>query len=718
MSVIVPLHNVADFVEEAVVSLQSQALPDVEFVLVDDGSTDATFDIVSRLAETDPRIRLVRQDNHGPSAARNHGLRLARGAYVCFVDGDDILADGALETMFRAALEHDADIVTGDARSFDEDRTWTIQTHLDHRVADPGPKTLRTHPGLMYAMGPCSKLFRRQLIDGARFPEHIRLGEDQPFVLRALARAKKIYTVDAVVYHYRRRPAGTRSLTQQAVDHPARFLGDLYAMVELARPILTRREEFDFYLRRVALADIAPRVQAALSSHEPQAQRETLASLQGWLRGLDRESLQTVGPLLLAGLLSHARHVRRPAAAYRSLVAAILGRLTPRGYGRFAGLAAGKARKVAGRLRGRADRRGELFARNVVFSVAKRMPAQKKAVFAANRDGELTGNLRLLRDAARGRPGWRIVTRQRSRSVLQSVRLYHDLGRAAVVFLDDYYAPLRGLLGRPGGQVVQVWHAAGAVKRFGLSAIGARDSNSAEFERATHECYTAVVAASTQTCALYAQAFGVPADIVLPLGHPRADVFFDQAYAERVRTSFFAEHPDLAGRRIVLYAPTFRGRPGERARFRLELDLEMMAASLGDEYALIVKLHPAVRTARPIPERLAQFAVDLSRSDVNDLMLVADVLVTDYSSVVFEYSLLSRPMVFFAYDLDSYLDERGFYHEYESFVPGPVAKTTAEVIAAITSDSFDASRVADFAGRFFDHRDGKSTQRILDHFLR
>ena len=726
MSVIVPLYNVAEYVEETLFSLQRQALPGVEFILVDDGSTDDTFELASRKAAEEPRIRLVRQDNQGPSAARNHGLRLARGAYVCFVDGDDVLAPDALAIMHRAAEEHAADLVTGNTIRFDQGGAWDMKLHHDFGVAKPGPKTLKTHPELMYAVGPCAKLFRRELVDGSFFPEDIRLGEDQPFVLNAYARATKIYTVDAVVYHYRRREAGEESLTQRALSSPVERLDDLYAMVERVRPILTSRREFDYYLRRVMSADIWPRVRAAILSRQPQAQAEALASLRIWLTGLDNKTFNRVPALYyrpLAGLLFRFPSISPPArSAHRQTVGAILKKMTPRSYAYFIGATAMKfgrksARATGDGLRGAASGLRRLPVRRFVFALAKSLPAQKKVVFAADQVGDVSTNLRLLRDAALAYDGWRVVTLLTDRRAAQSLRRYYELGRAAVVFVDDYYGPLRGLRGRSGGEVVQVWHAAGAFKKFGLSAIGAKDANTESDELTAHRSYTSVIASSTEVCPLYAQAFGVPTDAVLPLGVPRTDVFFDQAHRAAVRKAVVDEHPVLAGKKILLYAPTFRGQPHERAQFRSELDLDAMFASLGDEYALVVKAHPVVKDGCRIPEHLSGFALNLSHREVNDLMIASDLLITDYSSVVFEYSLLSRPMVFFAYDLDSYLDERGFYYDYRSFVPGPIVTTTSQVIDAIKQDSFDLDRIERFAARFFEHRDGRATQRVLEHFL-
>ena len=132
----------------------------------------------------------------------------------------------------------------------------------------------------------------------------------------------------------------------------------------------------------------------------------------------------------------------------------------------------------------------------------------------------------------------------------------------------------------------------------------------------------------------------------------------------------------------MLYAPTFRGQRVTDARSPTDLDLALLRDRLGDDHVVLVRSHPLVRAdARP-GATLGAFAIDVSdHPDVNELLLVSDVLVTDYSSIIFEFALLDRPMLFFAPDLDAYERERGFYADYRTWVPGPVLETTEAVAA-------------------------------------
>lgn len=223
VSVIVPCYNVAEFIEQTLQSLLNQTLDQYELILIDDGSTDETYKIAKRYALMHTNITIITQSNKGLAGARNTGLRKAQGSYLCFVDSDDILALNALEVMYNAALEYDADLIMGGVVRFNSQSIWKIQQYVDYGVMEPGVKTLATHPGLFYAMISCGKLYRRDLIHNIFFPEHMQFCEDQPFVVYAYSHANRIYTVEDIVYYWRVREGNNPSLStgSDEVRNPA-----------------------------------------------------------------------------------------------------------------------------------------------------------------------------------------------------------------------------------------------------------------------------------------------------------------------------------------------------------------------------------------------------------------------------------------------------------------------------------------------------------------
>ena len=154
------------------------------------------------------------------------------------------------------------------------------------------------------------------------------------------------------------------------------------------------------------------------------------------------------------------------------------------------------------------------------------------------------------------------------------------------------------------------------------------------------------------------------------------------------------------------YYPTDKFNPNE------------ICTALGEDYAIIIKLHPFCKEKYEIDESLRDCIIDLSEADeLNDLLFVTDLLITDYSSVVFEASLLDIPMLFYAFDLDEYIENRDFYYDFKEFIPGKTVATQDELITAVRNKDFESEKVENFKHKFFDDIDGKSSQRVADKII-
>jgi CDP-glycerol glycerophosphotransferase (TagB/SpsB family) len=150
--------------------------------------------------------------------------------------------------------------------------------------------------------------------------------------------------------------------------------------------------------------------------------------------------------------------------------------------------------------------------------------------------------------------------------------------------------------------------------------------------------------------------------------------------------------------------------------YELKLDLALMQRKLGHDYVLLLRLHPAVNTNENYEEQFPGFVYDYSLlADVNKLLLVADYLITDYSSIPFEFALLNKPMIFYPYDLEVYQDQRGILDHYESMVPGPVVYTTADVISQIRTHSFNYNKIQAFAQSWNRYSKGTSSKNVVDY---
>ena len=300
--------------------------------------------------------------------------------------------------------------------------------------------------------------------------------------------------------------------------------------------------------------------------------------------------------------------------------------------------------------------------------------------------------------------------------VVRKFLYLYATSRAVVV--DDYFRLLNIVDKREGVKLFQLWHACGAFKTFGFSRLG--KLGGPKQQDVNHRMYDCAIVSSQEIAKHYAEGFGLSDECVFATGIPRTDIFMDEEYSKGVKEAFFNKYPQLKEKKILLFAPTFRGIGQVSAYYPLDkLNPSELYESLGEEYAVIIKLHPFCKERYQIEEKYKDYIIDLSEeSELNDLLFVTDLLITDYSSVIFEASLLNIPMLFYAYDLDEYISGRDFYYEFKTFVPGKIVQTKDELIDSIKTNSFDKEKIDSFKTRFFDSLDGKSSERVANIILK
>jgi teichoic acid ribitol-phosphate primase len=366
----------------------------------------------------------------------------------------------------------------------------------------------------------------------------------------------------------------------------------------------------------------------------------------------------------------------------------------------------------------------------LAFRLASLLPLRRRIVLATAHSERLSGNLAFIRDELerRGSAVPVVVLAHRPEGGLggrlaglwHGLRAGYHLATARVTVVDDYFFPMYVIEPRAGTTFVQVWHASGAFKKFGYSVLEKTFGADEEYVSLVkiHTNYDVCLVSSMRVAPFYAEAFDQPLErFVSDTGIPRTDVLFGQVALERA-SAVRARYRLPADRTVVLYAPTFRGENVVAASYDDFLDLSRLAAALASDHVVLMRLHPFVRQGLHIPPELAGFAFDVSdHPDINELMLVSDVLVTDYSSAIYEFSLLGRPICFLAPDHQAYEEERGFYFDYLSGVPGPIFETTDALARYLRDAQFDLARVAAFRDASFDVADGHASEHVVDRIL-
>lgn len=302
-------------------------------------------------------------------------------------------------------------------------------------------------------------------------------------------------------------------------------------------------------------------------------------------------------------------------------------------------------------------------------------------------------------------------------SVFSWAKLIFKIAQQDYIFVDDY-VPIFGFLNlRKKTKLIQVWHAGVGFKSVGYSRFGKRGT---PFPSGScHKKYDYVLVGSQELVEVYSEVFGLKEEAFLPVGMPRLDGFLDESRIADFKTEFYQEYPKMKDKKIILFAPTFRGGGQKSAYYNYEwLDLKKIYEFCGDEYIFLVKMHPFVDDPIEIPEKYQERIIDFaSYPNINDLYYITDILITDYSSNYFEYSLMKRPILFFTPDREIYELSRGVHRSVKECAPGKVCDTFEDMINALKNKDFEIEKVYQFVEDNFDNYDGHAADKAINQIL-
>ncbi|HEK6804751.1 TPA: CDP-glycerol glycerophosphotransferase family protein [Staphylococcus aureus] len=300
------------------------------------------------------------------------------------------------------------------------------------------------------------------------------------------------------------------------------------------------------------------------------------------------------------------------------------------------------------------------------------------------------------------------------RGIIDKFRLPYLLGKADYIFVDDFHPLIYTVRFRRSQEVIQVWHAVGAFKTVGFSRTGKKGGPF--IDSLNHRSYTKAYVSSETDIPFYAEAFGIKEKNVVPTGVPRTDVLFDEAYATQIKQEMEDELPIIKGKKVILFAPTFRGSGHGTAHYPFfKIDFERLARYCEKNNAVVLfKMHPFVKNRLNIADKHKQYFVGVSDfREVNDILFITDLLISDYSSLIYEYAVFKKPMIFYAFDLEDYITTRDFYEPYESFVPGKIVQSFDALMDALDNEDYEGEKVIPFLDKHFKYQDGRSSERLV-----
>lgn len=249
-------------------------------------------------------------------------------------------------------------------------------------------------------------------------------------------------------------------------------------------------------------------------------------------------------------------------------------------------------------------------------------------------------------------------------------------------------------------KVIQIWHASGAIKRFGNMIQRDYEIKNYDFAICNAEVFRPI----------FSKAFNIPKENIINTGIPRTDVLFDDVVMKQKQKEIQRKYPEIKGKRVILYAPTFRGRLMEGLQ-GASLNIDRLVQNLPEEYVVIYKMHPLLSN---LYINSCERIICANNEELYQLFSVADCLISDYSAVIFDFSVLGRPIYFYAPDYKEYIKKPGFCIEYLHEIPIEICYNQEELAEQITSMDYDVDALKRFSEKYFEHRDGKSCERVVN----
>ncbi|HEX9774434.1 MAG TPA: bifunctional glycosyltransferase family 2 protein/CDP-glycerol:glycerophosphate glycerophosphotransferase [Actinomycetota bacterium] len=724
LSIVLPCYNVQAYVRECLDSILDQPFRDVEVIAIDDASPDHVGEILDEYAARDERVSVVHlTENVGLGEGRNIGLTHATGEYVLFVDSDDYLAPRSLEAIADRLKETQPDVMFFDfARSYYNGiKRRSGANDLFREPPAPDTFTLKERLSVMYLfMVAWNKAYRREFLNslGATFTKG--WFEDIPLTYPAIMAAERISLLDRVCYYYRQRRGGGSILSTAHAGHSIiiQQFEHVFAYIDRHAPAYDWFKPYMF--RRAMLNELAVMKNPSLIPRKARKQFFEMVCDQhdrhrpeGWDPA---EYKRYVPPEIKAERAEDTTYrllERRRFRRYVALHTGIKNAKLLRKQARVGLVRAQKAKKWIARRTRTAGYRVRV----------RRAPNPNLAVFSSNLHRAPSGSPLAIHEELRRRASaiqtvWAVRYTERDlvpsdvAVVVDGSRAHFNaLARAKYVVNDVEFPDF--VVKRPGRVYLQTTQGT-PLATVGLDLQGYPTAREVDFDAMLESVdrWDVALSANRYTSEVLGRAF--PSRYrTLELGLPCNDRYYTAGAEEIARVREHLRIP--AGKTAILYAPAEREYSED---WEPNFDLVHLARALPDDQLLMVRGIQGKHPEFAALETTGKFLDVSEHPSTEDVCLAADVLVTDYASIMFDYANLARPIIVYADDFETYGKVHGIYFDIFSQAPGPVATTDEELIEILRERRFESAESAlkldSFRRRFCEWDDGHAAERVVE----
>ncbi len=300
-------------------------------------------------------------------------------------------------------------------------------------------------------------------------------------------------------------------------------------------------------------------------------------------------------------------------------------------------------------------------------------------------------------------------------------KLAYLCGKQDFIFIDDYCPFFKYIDIDKDKSItfIQVWHAGLGFKAVGYGRFGTGGKAGQYPYSTTHRKYDYTIVGGESLRESYAESFGIDIDNCLPYGLMRHDKYLNPDRISQFKENFYSNYPMFKNKRIILFAPTFRGNGASTAYYPYEqLDLDQIYKMCGEDSLFVIKVHPFIKELLEVPEQYKDRIIEFSTfGDLESLFYISDILITDYSSNIYEFALFKKPIIFFAFDKEEYEFTRQVHSKLDDCATGKVCSTFTEVIKTIQNEDFEMDKLYDSLQTNYKSDSSLSSDIVIDKLL-
>lgn len=706
VSIIIPVYNKNDYIERCFNSIVTQSYKNIEVIVINDGSNDNSKAIIENYISNYTNFQFYNfYENSGVAKTRNFGLSKATGEYIYFLDADDFLAPYAIEIFINNIGNYN--IIAGSISK----RNTKVPSDLESLNVKVTKLTKAKKTKALRGRTTVNIMFKTEFVKkhDFKFDENVTFFSDISFSVPAIVKVKTLLMIKDIPTYIKGEcfdPIEQPSLSLMEEEYKIEDFFHIYNTLKTSHgKYISISNYLDKQLLNFYFKSIKKNKDKQFDNINVWFNKLSLLMQKVNVDIINKRS--TLEKIEIKKIIQHKKK-----SALRMAKLSYFYKTWKKGFSSK-----------------------QEFYKQVYVSFFTKLPIKKDTVIFESFAGKSYSDSPryIYEELQKNHPNYKCIWifNDKNKEIFGNGKIIKRNSLAYYYYLaiSKYWVVNARMpnfiIKRPETVYLQTWHGT-PLKRLAsdMKEVHMPGTTTEKYKRNFYnesQKWDYLVSPNEYSTKIFSRAFKFNREF-LEFGYPRNDVLYLDKKDKKIKKIEIKEKLGIPDKKVVLYAPTWRDdefHEKGKYKFNLKLDLKKMQESLGEDYVVVLRMHYLIAENMDISE-FNTFAYDLSSyEDIAELYLISDILITDYSSVFFDYANLRKPILFFTYDIDKYRDTlRGFYMDFENEAPGPLLRTSDEVIEAIKRIASIQNKYKKRSNAFYikycKYDNGKASKNIIE----